>query len=560
MANNGTDSGRRKEWAVLLLILVLAAALRLPHIKADPPVLLANISGSAGIYFDEGIYCHNARNKILFGRWITDEWNPLVYNAPLTLLYYLVFRVFGISIVAVKLLNIFFGLAAILIFHAGIRRFLPFREASPVTALLAFDYCWTMYNRIGLLENFSALCFVSSLYFFLRIGDRKPMAFFLGMTVAVAALSKYLFAFFLISTLLAVGYKAWKRREPRILLLFGAGGAAVGIPWFLGIFLPFRSTFGKIGAGWGMLSLPRSLSQAWGNLVHNPLPRYLQLLPLAAFFLILFGGLILIKLLGSGEGRMRSADLFVFCWIAGTVCSLGLLNYRPLRYYLPLIPAVYASLALLIRDRERIAGHRGLFIIGTVLSAALFFPFFRGLVIRPSVFFAFPALLRFLIYAAAAGAAYALVSGRRAGKRALGGFAFAVAIIASLFLYDRHFFRNPTYDLEAASRFMETLPPGSIVMGQEAPRLTLGTSFPSLLAYENWFNDKDPFTRYKPTHLLVLNRFGDAEIGWIRRRFPEAAGKLQEIRRFRVWDTTMTLFLVRAPDTSEPEEAPGTRF
>jgi 4-amino-4-deoxy-L-arabinose transferase-like glycosyltransferase len=549
MANNGTASGRRKEWAVFLLILVLAAAFRLPHIKADPPVLLANLSGSAGIYFDEGIYCHNARNKILFGRWITDEWNPLVYNAPLTLLYYLVFRVFGISIVAVKLLNIFFGLTAILVFYAAIRRFLHFHEASAVAALLAFDYCWMMYNRIGLLENYSALCFVVSLYFFLRIGERKRMAFFLGMTVAVAALSKYLFAFFLVSTLLAVGFEAWKRREARILLLFGAGGAAVGIPWFLGIFLPFRSTFGKIGAGWGMLSLPRSVSQAWSNLVHNPLPRYLPLLPVAAFFLILFGGLILIKLRGSGDGGLKSIDLFVLLWIAGTVLSLGLLNYRPLRYYLPLIPAVYAALALLVRDKQQIAARRGLFIVGAVLTAALFYPFFRGLVIRPSAFFAFPTLLRFLIYAAGAGAVYALVSGKREAKQVLAGFAFAVALVASLFLYDRHFFRNPTYNLEAASRFVETLPPGSIVMGQEAPRLTLGTSFPSLLAYENWFNDRDPFTRYKPTHLLVLNRFGDAEIGWISRRFPEISGNLREIRRFRVWDTTMTLYRV-------PEQAP----
>src|SRR4030043_1440511 len=108
----------------LALILVIAGALRLQHIRADPPLLLPSISGSAGIYFDEGIYCHNARNKVLFGRWITDEWNPIVYNAPLTLIYYLGFRLFGVSIVTVKAVNILLSLLGILFFNAGLRRYL----------------------------------------------------------------------------------------------------------------------------------------------------------------------------------------------------------------------------------------------------------------------------------------------------------------------------------------------------------------------------------------------------------------------------------------------------
>ena len=87
-------------------------------------------------------------------------------------------------------------------------------------------------------------------------------------------------------------------------------------------------------------------------------------------------------------------------------------------------------------------------------------------------------------------------------------------------------------------------------MGQEAPRLTLETPFKALMAYENWFNDRDPFVRYKPTHLLVLNRFGDAELAWIKRRFPETARGLRLIRKFRVWDTTLTLYGV--PESPPP--------
>ena len=177
--------GRRK-WIGLALVLVIAAVLRTQHIKADPPTILPEISGSAGIYFDEGIYCHNARNKILFGKWITDEWNPLVYNAPLTMIYYLAFRLFGISIITVKAVNILFSLLAILFFHAGVRRYLKPWPSLALTSLFALDFYWLMYNRLGLLENFSALCFLLGFYLFVISEERRWPVYFLGMTAAVA--------------------------------------------------------------------------------------------------------------------------------------------------------------------------------------------------------------------------------------------------------------------------------------------------------------------------------------------------------------------------------------
>ena len=543
------NEGTRKAWAKglgLACLLVVAAALRLQHIKADPPVLLPTISGSAGIYFDEGIYCHNARNKILFGRWITDEWNPVVYNAPLTLVYFLAFKMFGISILTVKALSVLMGLAGILFFALGTRAYLNSARSLGIAALFALDFYGVMYNRIGLLENFSSLCFLASFFLFVRARGRLGPVFFLGMTTAVAVLSKYLFAYFLISTALAVAYEAWRRSDRRLLLSFLAGGLAVGLPWFFGIYLAFRPTFGKIGAGWGILSLPRSVGQAWSNLVHNPLPRYLQLAPAATFFLILFGGLVLLKLVRPKRVPLEPVDVFVLFWIIGGVLSMGLLNYRPLRYYVPLLPALFLAGSLLLRDRDAVRREARSFWLLTLVPAALLFPVLRMMTSRPSAFFTFPPGLRALIYLSLAGTILYLTLRKGSRRPVLEVVLAGLMLAGPLFLYERHFFRAPTYDLERASRFLQTLPPGSVVMGQEAPRLTLGTPFRSLLAYENWFNDRDPFTRFKPTHLIVLDRFGDAEAGWIRRRFPEKAARLEPVRKFKVWDTTMTLY--RVPD------------
>jgi 4-amino-4-deoxy-L-arabinose transferase-like glycosyltransferase len=534
-----------KKWVGLALLLVIAAMLRTQHINADPPTLLPQISGSAGIYFDEGVYCHNARNKILFGKWIIDEWNPLVYNAPLTLIYYLGFRLFGISIVTVKAINILFGLLGILLFHAGLRRYLESGPALALTVLFAFDFYWLMYNRIGLLENFSTLCFLLGFYLFVKSEDRRWPAFFLGLTTAVAALSKYLFVYFLISTLLAVVYRAWRRSDSRYFLVFLAGCLTTSLPWFFGIYLPFRSTFSKIGAGWGMLSLPRSFGQAYSNLLHNPFPRYLQLMPVAGFLLVLFGAWALLKIVRSRTtGRPKDIDVFIFFWIAGAILSMGLLNYRPLRYYLPLIPALYLAISLLLRDRDWIRSENRLFWPLVIIPAGLFFPFFQFLAVGPSGFLVFPLVLRLCVFLSLAGVIMFFVTGNTTWKTANASAVFVVSLGCSLFLYVSQFYHKPTYRLQAASHFMETLPAGSVVMGQEAPRLTLGTRFKAVLAYENWFNDRDPFRRYAPNYILVLDRFGDAEMGWIRRKFPDVAASLRLVRRFLIWDTTVSLYRV----------------
>jgi len=529
----------------LALILLLAAILRLQHIKADPPLILPALSGSAGIYFDEGIYSHNARNKILFDRWITDEWNPLVYNAPLTMVYFLAFKLFGISIVTVKAVNILFGLLGVFFFHAALRTYLSSGRALALTGLFALDFYGLMYNRIGILENFSTLCFLLSFYLFAKARGRVGMTFVLGLTVTLTALSKYLFAFFLLSTLLAVVFQAWKRSNIRIVVSFLAGGLAAGLPWFLGIYLPFRATFAKIGGGWGMLSLPQSLAQAWTNLVQNPLSRYMQLVPVLALILVLFGALMLSRFL-----RFRKEDgpgelgLFVFLWIAGAVLAMGILSYRPLRYYLPLWPAIYFAVSLLVRDRDWVRSRGFRFWPLAAIPAVLFIPLFRYLTTRPSSFFIFPLVLRFLILLAMAAVVVYFLVRPPALKTYLEVLVLAVLLASSLFLYVGEFYAKPTFQLESASRYLSTLPSGSVVMGQEAPRLTLGTPLKSLLTYENWFNDDDIFNRFHPTHLIVLDKFGDMELGWIKRKFPEVVPRLDPVRKFPVWNTTMTLYRI----------------
>ena len=49
------------------------------------------------VWHDEGPWVHNARNRVLWGTWRTDEWNPVFLTPVFTGLEYLSFQTFGVG-------------------------------------------------------------------------------------------------------------------------------------------------------------------------------------------------------------------------------------------------------------------------------------------------------------------------------------------------------------------------------------------------------------------------------------------------------------------------------
>jgi 4-amino-4-deoxy-L-arabinose transferase-like glycosyltransferase len=532
---------------ILLLILAVAAVLRLQHIKADPPRLLVHLTYSAGIYFDEGMYCHNARNKILFGTWVLDDWNPLVYNAILTGIYYAGFKLFGISIVTVKVINILFGLLGITFVYLAVRRYLCPSYSLAIAFLFAFDFYWTMYNRIGLLENFSTLFFIISYYFLVRSKEKSWNMALVGIFVSLAALSKYLFLYFFLTSSLAVLYEAWQEKKRSLALKFFAGCFSILALWFLLIYIPFSSAFRKIGSGWADLSWPENVGKVFFNIYRNNFPRFMSLIPLIFISGLFFSAMVLLKLRRKNP-RPDILEFFVFLWIVGTFFEVAILNYQPLRYYLPIVPGLFLALSLVLKNRDWLGEHKKEIIWVFLLLAAFFYRFWIGLVIWPSAFLAFNhPVARFLLYPALV--LVFLIWLKKNRKWEIAGTLYILCSLAlsSLLIYYAQFYRQPEYRLESIAARIRTLPPGSVLMGNEAPRLALETNFRFFVAFEGWFNDEDPFRLYRPTHLLVLDKFWGGEIVWIKRRFPEIADNLILYRRLPIWDTTISLYKVNYP-------------
>lgn len=534
--------------AFLLVILALGALLRLQHIRADPPRLLLDLSRSAGIYFDEAMYCHNARNKILFGAWMLDDWNPILYNAFLTGIYYLGFKLFGLTIVTVKVTNILFGLLGILFLYASLRRLVAESSALGLTLLFSLDFYWAMYNRIGLLENFSTLFFILSFYFLVKSKERPRFLILLGVSVAMAAFSKYLFFYFFLTSLIAILYYSREEKRWRPTLYFLAGFFSVVIAWVFTIYLPLSSSFRKIGSGWMELSWPETLGKVFFNLYRNNLSRYMSLVPLFFIAGLVFSAMVMVKLWKKNP-RPDVLEIFVLLWMVGTFFQMAILNYQPLRYYLVMVPALFLALALTLKNQDWLRQKAKPVLIVSFVLGALFYKFWIGLVRPPSAFFAFNHIaFRIFIYLALAGIFIVWFGNNPRWKKPVSLYILVSIALASLFVFYFQFHKDPSYQLESAARRLRLLPEGSILMGNEAPRLALETKFRFFVAFEGWFNDEDPFGRFRPTHLLVLDKFWGGELAWIQRRFPEIATRLKLSRRFPVWDTTVSLYKVNYPD------------
>ncbi len=142
------------------------------------------------------------------------------------------------------------------------------------------------------------------------------------------------------------------------------------------------------------------------------------------------------------------------------------------------------------------------------IIALLFYRFWIGLVKYPSALFAFNYLgVRFFIYGAILATLWMWLKSTPRFDRIATASVFGVLALSSLTVYYAQFYKKPVYQLQGISNSLSQLPPDSVIMGNEAPRLALETGFRNFPAFEGWFNDQDPFRRQRPTHLLTLDKY-----------------------------------------------------
>ena len=140
-------SGRRF-LALLFAIVVVAVILRGLFPTADAPW-----HAPVGItWHDEGPWVHNARNRVLFGAWSLDRWNPMYLTPVFTGLEYASFAAFGVGTWQARLVSEGMGTISVIALALGVAAIAGRRAGLIAAVLLATNYVYVMWNRAALME------------------------------------------------------------------------------------------------------------------------------------------------------------------------------------------------------------------------------------------------------------------------------------------------------------------------------------------------------------------------------------------------------------------------
>ena len=185
----------------LLLALTAGCLLRVLWLTADPPT-----HATVGIvWHDEGAWVHNARNRVLWGTWRTDEWNPMFIAPVFTGLEYIAFSLAGVGTWQARTVSVAAGLVSVLLLATGLGATAGRRAALIGATLLATNYVAVMWNRAALMES-TMTAFLVAGWSAYAVAPRRPIIGVLaGAAAAAAWFTKASAAFFVAAIVIDAG-------------------------------------------------------------------------------------------------------------------------------------------------------------------------------------------------------------------------------------------------------------------------------------------------------------------------------------------------------------------
>src|SRR5262245_46821837 len=142
------------------LLALVVLTLMAPFAATEPP---AGLTKSNAIWTDEGFNLANARNRVLFGRFGTDDVDRSLSNGAFSGLAALVFAVTGPSIPAGRWISIVAAAAAVLLLAVGLARPMGTRAALLAAAALGGSQLLLQYGRLALVEPLLVALLVGAL-------------------------------------------------------------------------------------------------------------------------------------------------------------------------------------------------------------------------------------------------------------------------------------------------------------------------------------------------------------------------------------------------------------
>ncbi|HSE68161.1 MAG TPA: glycosyltransferase family 39 protein [Gemmatimonadales bacterium] len=339
---------RGREIGLVLLLLAVVLVPRVLRLAADPPV-----DFQTGYLPDEGAWAHNARQHVLFGRWVMEEHNPALFAAPLyTATLAGVYRLFGVGLIQTRLLSAIAGAMTCLLLYGLLRADRSSRDSLPPVLILGFSYFMLTNNRVGFTESLQLLLITATTLAVLS-SARRPWWGVIGGVCFVAALLAKPSAAVLGPIFLAFWTLHWAlaRRDdtlPRFSLrpvawfALGSGVASLGVVLFLvaphwaaiqqQLSISARNVYGAespeamsriVLFGWECLGM--TLNLFWVQ---------------SAVLLFAVAGFLIARLGKALPQRPDLVELLCWAWVLGGVLILATQHYQPDRRFLFLMPPV----------------------------------------------------------------------------------------------------------------------------------------------------------------------------------------------------------------------------
>lgn len=369
---SGSDATRTQSSGVALLaIVVVAVALRVLFPTADPPW-----NPTVGVvWHDEGAWVHNARNRVMWGVWSTDAWNPMFIAPVFTFLEYLSFATFGVGVWQARLVSQAAGAASVVLLALGTRRAAGPLAGGLAGALVATNYVYVMYDRAAIMEATMVAWMVAAWYCYVRAQERPLWGVAAGICALLAFFTKAAAAFFVA----AIGFDAvlaWLLARddrsgpgPRASIAVIAGLAGGGIVALLLFVAPHWSDYRFYNWQMSVTRKPsydlKSLIDriTWFSIVNDVFTRNWALIVVA-----ISGALTSL----ARWREVRAPERLLLLWIGLGAAELIVHDVSNERRFLFFIPAVAALAAMTLAGRLSIADDRLLKI--TRARAALALP------------------------------------------------------------------------------------------------------------------------------------------------------------------------------------------
>ena len=579
-------------YILFLLVLIFSAYLRFNHVVADPP---ADLSWSLSPFTDEGHVVINARDKLFFGQWNLDDFFRMGISSLVTVLNYLVFKIFGYGFAQARSITVFFSLFSILFLFLVIKKELGSKFALFGSVFLGFNYVYLMHNRLAM-EETPMILFILLCVYFWQMGKEKSWLYLLcGFCLAIGTFFVKILALFFIPILIldflrfrwgSIAHQ-FKLRKFKPIFYLGIGFLCGFLIWLFLIFLPyktevsnyiiansFKSPAGKPGNFFEFL---RNFLRLGGS--DRLFGRMPVIFVLASFYLLYW-----VKDLKSKLKNYSSIEFISVIWLFWGMLFLASTNYHPIRYQMILIPPLCilagSALGKLSEMKEvRIGTPPGMFTL--VLWWIILFIFSYGLIHlllnyilrnyesfipwvstftsdvmgwfqgKADLLSNHSALsIRAIILAFVILGVIVLLRKLKRLKSGLGispvlRFVFVGLILCLFFIVQfnqyRSWSQNAGYSLYNVSKDLKSLPQGSAIAGPWAGVVCLENEHYALVMQA--FANKDRvLDRFKITHLVIFQ--GGWEDKYFSENYPEVMKNAVLLRQYIVRGNPLLLYKI----------------